>query len=53
MVGIQIVFTYFREHLSQELNSSAINLLLPETALRMRIAAGRKSITDAHASEDP
>lgn len=52
MVGLPIVFTYFREHLSGELNSSAINYLLPETALRMRVAAGRQKAVGSDATED-
>lgn len=52
MVGLPIIFTYFHEHLSPQLNSSAINLLRPETALRMRVAAGRDSPTDDRASDD-
>lgn len=43
MVGVPIVFTYFHEFLSSQLNSSAVNLLRTEAALRMRVAAARQS----------
>lgn len=38
-----IVFAYFDEFLSPQLNSSALSLLRPETALRLRVAAARRS----------
>jgi hypothetical protein len=52
MVGLPIVFTYFHEFLSPRLNSSAVNLLRPETALRMRAAAVRESAIHDRASDD-
>ena len=52
MVGLPIVFTYFHEFLSPQLNSSAVNLLRPETALRMRVAAVRESAIHNCASDD-
>lgn len=52
MVGLPIVFTYFRQFLSSELNSSALSYLLPQTALQLRIAAGRKGTADGQANED-
>ena len=52
MVGVLIVFVYFREHLSAALNYSAINYLRPETALRMRVAAGRQNTVSSDGTED-
>lgn len=53
MIGLRIIFTYFREHLSAEVLQSAVNLLLPETALRMRVAAGRRSPAGFESTDDP
>jgi hypothetical protein len=52
MVGLPIVFTYFREFLSPRLNSSAVNLLRPEAALRSRVAAVRESAIHDRAGDD-
>jgi len=52
MVGLPIVFTYFHAFLSPQLNTSAVNLLRPETALRMRVAAVRESAIHDRASDD-
>jgi hypothetical protein len=52
MVGLPMVITYFHEFLSPQLNSSAVNLLRPETALRMRVAALRESAIPDGASDD-
>lgn len=52
MVGLPMVFTYFHEFLSPQLNSSAVNLLRPETALRMRVASARESAIHDRASDD-
>ena len=52
MVGLPLVFTYFHEFLSPQLNSSAFNLLRPEAALRMRVAAARESAIHDRAVDD-
>lgn len=52
MVGLPILFTYFHEFLSPQLSSSAVNLLRPETALRMRVAAAREGAIHDRASDD-
>lgn len=52
MVALPMLFTYLHEFLSPQLNSSAVNLLRPETALRMRVAATRESVVHDRASND-
>lgn len=47
-----IIFAYFHEFLPPQLNSAALSLLRPETALRIRLAAVRRSPIHDHASDD-